>query len=46
MKYLATKTNLKLSQRMWECPKCGVVNDRDKLAAMNIKNYVLGGKND
>lgn len=38
--------DLKLSDREWECPKCGVVNDRDKLAAMNIKNYVLGGKND
>jgi putative transposase len=38
--------DLKLSQRVWECPECGVVNDRDKLAAMNIKNYVLGGKND
>jgi putative transposase len=38
--------DLKLSDRVWECPECSAVNDRDKLAAINIKNYVLGGKND
>jgi putative transposase len=38
--------DLKLSQSSWECPDCGTKNDRDKLAAFNIKNYALGGSND
>ena len=28
---------LKLSDKVWECPKCKAVNDRDLLAANNIK---------
>lgn len=38
--------DLKLSQSSWDCPKCGRKNDRDLLAAVQIKNYVLGGLND
>ena len=38
--------DLKLSQSSWGCPDCGAKNDRDKLAAFNIKNYALGGAND
>jgi len=38
--------DLKLSQSFWDCPDCGSKNDRDKLAAFNIKNYALGGLND
>lgn len=38
--------DLKLSQSSWDCPECGAKNDRDLLAAVQIKNYVLGGLND
>lgn len=38
--------DLKLSQRSWDCPDCGRKNDRDSLAAVQIKNYALGGSND
>lgn len=32
---------LKISDRAWECKSCGVVNDRDLLAANNIKKFAL-----
>ena len=32
---------LKLSQREWTCPNCGQRNDRDLLAAINIKRFGL-----
>ena len=28
--------SLKLSDREWKCPECGLINDRDVLAANNI----------
>lgn len=33
--------DLKLSDRVWTCPECGAVNDRDLLAANNIKRFGL-----
>lgn len=36
---------LKLSQREWTCPNCGQINDRDLLAAINIKRFGLQGQN-
>ena len=30
---------LKLSERIWTCPECGAVHDRDLLAANNIKRF-------
>lgn len=32
---------LKLSDRVWTCPACGVVNQRDLLAAQNIKKFAF-----
>lgn len=32
---------LKLSQRIWSCPACGRKNERDLLAAQNIKRFGL-----
>lgn len=32
---------LKLSDRVWECKSCGRVNERDHLAARNIKKFAL-----
>ena len=32
---------LKLSQRVWTCPKCGRVHQRDLLAANNIKRFAF-----
>jgi putative transposase len=32
---------LKLSDREWTCKSCGSVNDRDLLAAQNIKKFAL-----
>lgn len=32
---------LRLSQRKWTCPNCGQHNDRDLLAAINIKRFGL-----
>ena len=31
--------NLKLSDRIFECPECGFTTDRDFNAAMNLENY-------
>lgn len=33
---------LSLSDRVWTCPACGAVHDRDVLAANNIKSFALG----
>lgn len=33
--------DLKLSDRVWECKSCGRVNERDFLAARNIKKFAL-----
>lgn len=33
--------NLKLSDRVWKCKSCGRVNERDLLAARNIKKFAL-----
>jgi transposase len=33
--------DLELSDRVWECKSCGRVNDRDLLAARNIKKFAL-----
>ena len=33
--------DLKLSQRVWTCPSCGKRNQRDLLAAQNIKAFVF-----
>lgn len=35
--------DLSLSEREWICPKCGHNNDRDMLAAINIKKFGLSG---
>ena len=32
---------LKLSDRVWVCPACGAVNQRDLLAAQNIKKFAF-----
>ena len=37
--------DLKLSDRIWTCPECGAVNDRDLLAANNIKRFGLEKQN-
>lgn len=37
--------DLKLSNRVWTCPSCGSVNDRDMLAARNIKKFGLEKQN-
>lgn len=36
---------LKLSQREWTCPNCEQHNDRDLLAAINIKRFGLQSQN-
>lgn len=33
--------DLKLSDRVWKCKSCGQVNERDLLAAQNIKKIAL-----
>lgn len=37
--------DLKLSDRIWICPNCGSKNDRDLLAANNIKRFGLEKQN-
>ena len=37
--------DLKLSDRTWTCPECGSKNDRDLLAAQNIKKFGLEKQN-
>lgn len=37
--------DLKLSDRVWTCLSCGSVNDRDLLAARNIKKFGLEKQN-
>ena len=37
--------DLKLSDRVWECKSCGKVNQRDELAANNIKKFALYKEN-
>lgn len=37
--------NLKLSDRKWVCPNCKQLNDRDLLAAINIKRFGLQNQN-
>lgn len=41
----AINKDLKLSQREWYCPNCGRYNDRDLLAATNIKHFGLQKQN-
>jgi putative transposase len=33
------RQKLKLSQRIYKCPKCGLIIDRDFNASINLKNY-------
>ncbi|PIS39252.1 MAG: transposase [Candidatus Nealsonbacteria bacterium CG08_land_8_20_14_0_20_38_20] len=35
--------DLKLSERKWTCPECKIKNNRDLLAAQNIKKFALLG---
>ena len=37
----AINKELNLSDRVWECKSCGLVNKRDLLAARNIKKFAL-----
>lgn len=37
--------DLKLSDRVWKCKICGQVNERDELAARNIKKFALYKEN-
>ena len=37
--------DLKLSQRVWICPNCGKTNQRDLLAAQNIKAFAFNKRN-
>ena len=37
----AINKDLKLSNRVWECKSCGRVNERDLMAARNIKKFAL-----
>ena len=37
--------DLKLKDREWDCPECGRHNDRDLLAAINIKRFGLQRQN-
>lgn len=41
----AINKDLKLSDRVWECKSCGQVNQRDLLAARNIKKFALYKEN-
>lgn len=37
--------DLRLSDRIWTCPSCGAINDRDLLVARNIKKFGLEKQN-
>lgn len=41
----AINKNLKLSDREWVCLECGIINQRDVLAANNILKFALNPKN-
>ena len=36
------KADLQLSDRVWACPRCGILVDRDLNAALNIRDEALG----
>lgn len=38
-------SGLKLSDRVWTCPSCGTVNQRDLLAAKNVKKFAFKTNN-
>jgi len=33
---------LRLPEREWSCEECGVIRDRDRNAAINLKNFAAG----
>lgn len=38
-----TTVELTLADRMWTCPQCGVIHDRDLNAARNLRDYAVAG---
>ena len=41
----AINNDLKLSDRIWTCKKCGLTHDRDILASQNIKKFAIEKQN-